>query len=65
MDDDSRKHESLRRIAPFGLTALGCHPGRDQQVPRVLPRRVEDPFLWLLHQHRLLPAARRTAEARR
>ncbi len=23
MEDDSRKHESLRRVAPFGLTALG------------------------------------------
>jgi hypothetical protein len=42
----------------FGLSALGCNPHADQKIPRVLPRRVEDPFLWLLHQHRLLPAAR-------
>lgn len=43
----------------FGLSALGCNPHADQKIPRVLPRRVEDPFLWLLHQHRLLPAIRR------
>jgi hypothetical protein len=48
----------------FGLTALGCNPHGDQKIPRVLPRRVEAPFLWLLHHHRLLPAARRPQEAR-
>lgn len=48
-----------RRFGFFGLTALGCNPHGDQKVPRVLPRRVEDPFLWLLHCHGLIPAARR------
>ena len=48
----------------FGLTALGCNPHGDQKIPRVLPRRVEDPFLWLLHHHGLLSAARRPGEAR-
>jgi hypothetical protein len=48
----------FRHFGFFGLTALGCNPHADQQVPRVLPRRVEDPFLWLLYQHRLLRAAR-------
>ena len=48
----------------FGLTALGCNPHGDQKIPRVLPRRVEDPFLWLLHHHRLLPAVKRPGEAR-
>jgi hypothetical protein len=43
----------------FGLTALGCNPHGDQKIPRVLPRRVEDPFLWLLHCHRLIPTAKR------
>lgn len=43
----------------FGLTALGCNPHGDQKIPRVLPRRVEDPFLWLLHCHGLIPAAKR------
>lgn len=48
-----------RRSGFFGLTALGCNPHGDQKIPRVLPRRVEDPFLWLLHCHGLVPAARR------
>lgn len=44
-----------RNYGFFGLSALGCHPGIDNKIPRVLPRRVEDPFLWLLNRHRLLP----------
>ena len=48
----------------FGLTSLGCNPHGDQKIPRVLPRRVEDPFLWLLHHHRLLSVARRPGEIR-
>jgi hypothetical protein len=48
-----------RRFAFFGLTALGCNPGDDERVARILPRRVEDPFLWLLFQHGLIPAVRR------
>jgi len=40
----------------FGLSALGCNPHGTDAVPRVLPRRVEDPFLWLLHQHGLIKA---------
>jgi hypothetical protein len=43
----------------FGLTALGCNPHGDQKIPRVLPRRVEDPFLWLLHCHGLIRTAKR------
>ena len=48
-----------QRFGFFGVTALGCNPHGDQKVPRVLPRRVEDPFLWLLHCHGLIPTARR------
>ena len=44
----------------FGLSALGCNPHGDQRIPRVLPRRVEDPFLWLLHQKGLIPARSRS-----
>lgn len=40
----------------FGLTALGCNPQGGVDVPRILPRRVEDPFLWLLHCNKLLNA---------
>jgi hypothetical protein len=48
-----------RKSGFFGLTALGCNPHGDQKIPRVLPRRVEDPFLWLLHCHGLIPTAKR------
>lgn len=38
----------------FGLTALGCNPHGSNQIPRVIPRRVVDPFLWLLHYYGLV-----------
>lgn len=47
-----------RQSAFFGFSALGCHPGREGHVRAIVPRRVEDPFLWLLHTHRLLPVAK-------
>lgn len=40
----------------FALSALGCEPDDQGFLPRILPRRVEDPFLWLLHCHGLLKA---------
>jgi len=40
----------------FGLSALGCNPHGTQQIPRVLPQRVEDPFLWLLAENGLIRA---------
>jgi hypothetical protein len=49
----------FKRFGFFGLSALGCNPGQDQRIPRVLPRRVEDPFLWLLRQERLISARSR------
>jgi hypothetical protein len=42
----------------FGLSALGCNPHGTQQIPRVVPRRVEDPFLWLLAKNKLIRTAR-------
>jgi hypothetical protein len=38
----------------FGLSALGCNPHATNRIPRVLPRRVEDPFLWLLNVNGLI-----------
>ena len=32
----------------FGLSALGCNPQDTKKIERLLPHRVEDPFLWLL-----------------
>ena len=41
----------------FAVSALGCNPVNNR-VPRFSPWRVEDPFLWLLAQNRLIPMAR-------
>jgi len=41
----------------FGLSSLGCSP-QGSEVPRVSPRRVEDPFLWLLAENGLIPRVR-------
>lgn len=43
----------------FGLTALGCNPHGTQKIPKLRPHRVEDPFLWLLKQHRMIPVSDR------
>lgn len=49
-----------QRYGFFGLSALGCNPHGTSHIERVLPHRVEDPFLWLLYQHGLLkPSVRR------
>ena len=42
----------------FGLTALGCNPHADGRIPRVIPHRVEDPFLWLLYRQGLIKGAK-------
>lgn len=55
-------HQARTRYAHlgfFGLSALGCNPGPDKRIPSVLPQRVEDPFLWLLHHHGLLGVGRK------
>ena len=44
----------------FGLSALGCNPhGPGGAIAQVAPRRVEDPFLWLLYANKLLPPLKR------
>jgi hypothetical protein len=42
----------------FGLSALGSNPHKTGKITRVLPRRVEDPFLWLLYQNGLIARVR-------
>ncbi len=38
----------------FGLSALGCNPQESKKIDKVIPLRVEDPFLWLLWKHKLI-----------
>ena len=42
----------------FGVSALGCNPHSTNRIPHIIPQRVEDPFLWLLFEHRLLKQRR-------
>ena len=38
----------------FAFTALGASP-RGREIENIRPRRIADPFLWLLHVHGLVP----------
>jgi len=38
----------------FGLSALGTNPHRTQKVDKIIPNRIEDPFLWLLYKSGIL-----------
>lgn len=49
----------FERCAFFGLSALGCNPHATQRIPKVLPQRVEDPFLWLLSQYNIIRRSKR------
>lgn len=50
----------FKRYRFFGLSALGCNPEKDKRIPRVIPRRVEDPILWLLSLHGLIKPRKRS-----
>jgi len=45
-------------VAFFGVSSLGCKKNPDETLPRLDPRRVEDPFLWLLYRLGYVKAAR-------
>jgi hypothetical protein len=51
----SQVRQSFRRVGYFGISALGGAP-QGTRVSRVLPRRVADPFLWLLYEHGFIKA---------
>ncbi len=50
---------NFKNHAFFGMTALGCNPHDTQKISGLRSRRVEDPFLWLLWQHKLIAATKR------
>lgn len=45
---------NFSRFAFFGLSALGANPHGEEKIAKVRPLRVEDPFLWLLYNHKIL-----------
>jgi len=50
---------NFKNFAFFGMTALGSNPHGTQKITKLRPHRVEDPFLWLLWNHKLIPASNR------
>jgi hypothetical protein len=44
----------FKHHAYFGVSSLGCNPPHGGSIPRVIPRRVEDPLLWLLCHHKYI-----------
>lgn len=58
LDENGSMHKGLNafeNISFFGMSALGCNPQASQKLDHVpRPIRVEDPFLWILHQYGLL-----------
>lgn len=54
--------DNFSRYCFFGVSALGGSPDDTGKITRgVLPFRVEDPFLWILHQFGLIAGERKRA----
>jgi hypothetical protein len=52
--------DNFRTCSYFGVSALGSAPDRDGRLATgAAPFRVEDPFLWLLHQLGVVPGKKR------
>lgn len=50
----SQVETNFNTYSYFGLSALGCNPQGTKQIDKVIPLRLEDPFLWLLWKHKLI-----------
>lgn len=57
--DEKALHSAVcthfRRYGFFGISALGSSPDEAGNIKSVQPHRVEDPVLWLLFAHGLIP----------
>jgi hypothetical protein len=45
---------NYKKYAYFGLSALGKTP-KGQSIDVIRPHRIEDPLLWLLSFHNIIP----------
>jgi GTPase SAR1 family protein len=52
-------HSSFARYNYFGISSLGEQPDQNNRLSAINPIRVEDPFLWILHQFGLIRGKRR------
>lgn len=55
---NSRVEQGFARSCYFGVSSLGRQPDGDGRVETVSSLRVEDPFLWILHQLGLIKGSR-------
>jgi hypothetical protein len=56
---DAVIHHNFKHSMYFGLSALGAGPDAQGRLQAgATPFRVEDPLLWILHQHGIIPAHR-------
>ena len=56
---DAAIRHNFKHFMYFGLSALGAGPDSDGRLQAgATPFRVEDPLLWVLHQHGIIPARR-------
>jgi hypothetical protein len=55
---DSLVEDNFDNFAYFGLSALGSAPENGSLSKGVVPLRVEDPLLWILHKLKVIPGKR-------
>ncbi|MFO0572919.1 MAG: hypothetical protein U1A78_02890 [Polyangia bacterium] len=56
---DAAIRHNFKHFMYFGLSALGAGPDSDGRLQAgATPFRVEDPLLWVLHRHGIIPARR-------
>lgn len=52
-------HDSFAHYKFFGISSLGEQPDANNRLTNISPLRVEDPFLWILHQLHLISGKKR------
>jgi hypothetical protein len=46
--------KSFKTVRFFGFSAIGADVNPNGTVPNIVPKRVEDPFLWLLNEQKMI-----------
>ena len=51
----SKIKQKFKNVGFFAVSALGCSPDSARNIPELRPRRVLDPYLWLLAKNKAIP----------
>lgn len=46
--------QQFKTVKFFGFSAIGADIVRGKEIPSIVSKRVEDPFLWLLHERKMI-----------